>query len=71
MLSNLLLIISVTPYAGVWIETALQVINALQQGNVTPYAGVWIETAGGTATLEPGIVTPYAGVWIETSPRRY
>ena len=33
----------VTPYVGVWIETAITVTRT---GNapVTPYVGVWIET---------------------------
>ena len=34
----------VTPYVGVWIETAL-IIDARAWAIVTPYVGVWIETA--------------------------
>ncbi len=67
---------TVTPYAGVWIETILGSIM-LPFILVTPYAGVWIETSPPTrgCGLKPDIagklgtvveVTPYAGVWIET-----
>ena len=33
----------VTPYVGVWIETASKACP-LSPTNVTPYVGVWIET---------------------------
>ncbi len=33
----------VTPLAGVWIETGVQ-LRQCGRGDVTPLAGVWIET---------------------------
>ena len=33
----------VTPYVGVWIETAMMV-HSTRLYRVTPYVGVWIET---------------------------
>jgi len=35
--------ITVTPHAGVWIETPLR-LQELNLAAVTPHAGVWIET---------------------------
>ena len=35
----------VTPYVGVWIETAMYKLIIAKIG-VTPYVGVWIETYG-------------------------
>ena len=40
---NQLPVVKVTPYAGVWIETA-NCVAPLISDSVTPYAGVWIET---------------------------
>ena len=33
----------VTPFVGVWIETALDALNDFNK-TVTPFVGVWIET---------------------------
>ena len=58
----------VTPYVGVWIETAA-IISMRAVSTVTPYVGVWIETSK-TCALQPIVcVTPYVGVWIETIKR--
>ena len=56
----------VTPYAGVWIEMAKDVVNNAIH-IVTPYAGVWIEICNGNRGYYLCSVTPYAGVWIEIS----
>ena len=56
--------ISVTPYAGVWIEIR-QLMNVEQPKQVTPYAGVWIEILYNIYEMKVSMVTPYAGVWIE------
>ncbi len=37
---------TVTPHAGVWIETARFLLMLLMLWLVTPHAGVWIETLG-------------------------
>ena len=37
------LLLLVTPYVGVWIETC-KLLDMLGYGSVTPYVGVWIET---------------------------
>ena len=37
------LIIKVTPFVGVWIETSA-CLNYAQKEGVTPFVGVWIET---------------------------
>ena len=55
----------VTPYVGVWIETADRRIGRSEIG-VTPYVGVWIETQVVTRNGKAIYVTPYVGVWIET-----
>ena len=39
----LMILLLVTPYVGVWIET-YGLRNAIDYGTVTPYVGVWIET---------------------------
>ena len=59
-------IFAVTPYAGVWIETAPKRDKFLSIP-VTPYAGVWIETLPALHIFQIKRVTPYAGVWIETA----
>ena len=57
--------ITVTPRAGVWIETLTGVwIEILRR--VTPRAGVWIETLFSKCRFLIILVTPRAGVWIET-----
>ena len=56
---------AVTPYVGVWIETASSSLNVVHSG-VTPYVGVWIETWHQKTANNPWCVTPYVGVWIET-----
>ena len=58
---------TVTPHAGVWIETANWQTPAVV-GAVTPHAGVWIETQLLNEVERVLGVTPHAGVWIETSP---
>ena len=56
---------AVTPFVGVWIETAELDLN-LTCLQVTPFVGVWIETST-TAKYSRGVpVTPFVGVWIET-----
>ena len=57
---------SVTPHAGVWIETSKS-IQPQPARLVTPHAGVWIETGAAADLLNANIVTPHAGVWIETA----
>ena len=37
------LLLQVTPFVGVWIETVLRLVN-VQTNPVTPFVGVWIET---------------------------
>ena len=56
--------LSVTPYAGVWIEISLYALQYIPV-QVTPYAGVWIEIESLISRSKPYPVTPYAGVWIE------
>ena len=56
---------SVTPRAGVWIETLL-ILFLRSWLSVTPRAGVWIETVIPIRPNIPSKVTPRAGVWIET-----
>ena len=55
----------VTPYVGVWIETAKGGLTELTL-SVTPYVGVWIETSPIHLSQYIVLVTPYVGVWIET-----
>ncbi len=43
--------ITVTPHAGVWIET-LSEIQFVKYKDVTPHAGVWIETPS-VGTIKP------------------
>ena len=57
--------ISVTPHAGVWIETTESFCSVLLS-LVTPHAGVWIETIQFQRHWHQKYVTPHAGVWIET-----
>ena len=59
---------SVTPYVGVWIETAELEDDPLGI-IVTPYVGVWIETLLRRRSGDSRMVTPYVGVWIETRLR--
>ena len=40
---HLYMLLSVTPFVGVWIETQI-FSGALWLGSVTPFVGVWIET---------------------------
>ena len=61
----MLLLFKVTPFVGVWIETALRSATALQK-YVTPFVGVWIETPHKLANCCQYLVTPFVGVWIET-----
>ena len=39
------MVICVTPYVGVWIETP-RLYSTSEDMRVTPYVGVWIETCG-------------------------
>ena len=41
----MVVLIIVTPFVGVWIETSAAQMIA-QQMDVTPFVGVWIETFG-------------------------
>ena len=59
---------TVTPYAGVWIEICVYLL-AYSILAVTPYAGVWIEIGQRNRILYILPVTPYAGVWIEIQER--
>ena len=59
------MLIIVTPYVGVWIET-LSYQSFKIRPQVTPYVGVWIETQVLAMTMLLRLVTPYVGVWIET-----
>ena len=68
-MSDALLEECVTPRAGVWIETNMQLPNCHAQRGVTPRAGVWIETVRLLRERVEEDVTPRAGVWIETSKR--
>ena len=56
---------SVTPFVGVWIETAWG-LHPGREGRVTPFVGVWIETRPRGSFHFPSCVTPFVGVWIET-----
>ena len=56
----------VTPFVGVWIETAKECYIYCKL-SVTPFVGVWIETAQSPLFNTPSIVTPFVGVWIETN----
>ena len=55
----------VTPFVGVWIETA-GYAQFTTKCNVTPFVGVWIETCRTNTGSLPTNVTPFVGVWIET-----
>ena len=55
----------VTPFVGVWIETANSSTFG-RQLKVTPFVGVWIETASNLKVKPGSEVTPFVGVWIET-----
>ena len=62
-LVNIVLILFVTPLAGVWIEIS----PAPPPGytlQVTPLAGVWIEITYIILHCTYRIVTPLAGVWV-------
>ena len=41
---NLIILMNVTPFVGVWIET-MYVSGYFACYNVTPFVGVWIETS--------------------------
>ena len=60
----------VTPFVGVWIETARQV-KFIMMHSVTPFVGVWIETDLYIPLRERIKVTPFVGVWIETQYTPY
>ena len=53
------------PYAGAWIETAINYYSEVGRGS-RPYAGAWIETRDADAPVRRGQSRPYAGAWIET-----
>ena len=56
---------TVTPFVGVWIETASGSPTPPPSG-VTPFVGVWIETFLFIHFIVQMRVTPFVGVWIET-----
>ena len=56
--------LSVTPFAGVWIEIWLPHESNISI-DVTPFAGVWIEISQSRRPALRLLVTPFAGVWIE------
>ena len=56
--------ISVTPFAGVWIEIIATPLTDYMW-KVTPFAGVWIEMDTMRIPRDFSSVTPFAGVWIE------
>ena len=58
---------AVTPFVGVWIETAT-LLKTREVDSVTPFVGVWIETATALQKYKEVQVTPFVGVWIETRP---
>ena len=63
------MLVLVTPYVGVWIETNSP-RRSLIWLCVTPYVGVWIETNRERDSKKSKVVTPYVGVWIETWKNR-
>ena len=58
---------NVTPFVGVWIETAAASQIAQMSYQVTPFVGVWIETSMININEQINQVTPFVGVWIETT----
>ena len=60
-----ILLIKVTPFVGVWIETATA-LQKYKEIQVTPFVGVWIETYRLFYISSATRVTPFVGVWIET-----
>ena len=61
----LIMVWLVTPFVGVWIETA-KANDMRAAGLVTPFVGVWIETLYPIFVNQWSGVTPFVGVWIET-----
>ena len=55
-------IYGVTPYVGVWIETACNMIRKTRC-SVTPYVGVWIETSMAQYSAISKMVTPCVGIY--------
>jgi len=57
---------SVAPHAGAWIETLPYIICIGIVGMVAPHAGAWIETRPQQVPDRLTAVAPHAGAWIET-----
>ena len=55
-------LLNVTPYVGVWIETACNMIRKTRC-SVTPYVGVWIETSMAQYSAISKMVTPCVGIY--------
>ena len=55
---------TVAPFAGAWIEIALNV-SGLSAVGVAPFAGAWIEMSAISAIKFKIAVAPFAGAWIE------
>ena len=56
------LLLNVTPYVGVWIETSFPQPER-QVLTVTPYVGVWIETSMAQYSAISKMVTPCVGIY--------
>ena len=63
--TSLLLVNSVAPHAGAWVETYRLAHRQIAK-NVAPHAGAWIETTQSVKGLYVLEVAPHAGAWIET-----
>ena len=60
-----LLLQSVAPLAGAWIEILNPIVNDYCIEEVAPLAGAWIEICGLRSELVASKVAPLAGAWIE------
>ena len=59
---------NVAPRAGAWIETSVEMVQAVDR-DFAPRAGAWIETMSISAATAAPTVAPRAGAWIETFER--
>ena len=64
-LAIVLLIVSVAPFTGAWIETPWRTGSWLRR-RVAPFTGAWIETLIIGHLHTSGCVAPFTGAWIET-----
>ena len=60
-----LLLISVAPRTGAWIETLIW-FSSFRQAEVAPRTGAWIETQRFLEAFVGSRVAPRTGAWIET-----